>query len=56
MSIESDKIDEKLAKLRSMIGPGIESFSLGLIREAISAFEAEKAILECDKIVGDGNH
>jgi hypothetical protein len=56
MSVEHDKIDEKLAKLRSMIGPGIESFSLGLIDEAIRSLEAEKSVLLQDKIIGDGIH
>jgi hypothetical protein len=56
MSVERNKIDEKLAMLRSMIGPGIERFSLGLIHEAIRTLEAEKSIVVCDKINGDGTH
>lgn len=45
MSVESDRIDRKIAQLRLMIRPGIESFSLGLIREAIQSLEGEKVDL-----------
>jgi hypothetical protein len=55
MSIESDKIDEKLAMLRRMIAPGIESFSLGLIDDAIRFLEAEKFVLLRDKPLATGS-
>jgi hypothetical protein len=49
MSLKTDEIDDTIAKLQLLVMPGLESFSLSLIEEAIRSLRAERSTLSPDE-------
>jgi hypothetical protein len=45
-----DEINNKIAKLKNRVDPGIDVLNLTLIRQAVRNLETEKASFGCDGI------